>query len=162
MFPPVPGTYALLLRCPTAHCIRIGRLDELQLRPGHYIYVGSAFGPGGLRARIGHHQSAVQRPHWHIDYQRTHTLLESILYRCGARVEHEWAGRIATMRGAVVPMLGFGSSDCECVAHLYWFEDALVAALQRALGRPAVFTECGREPVEASPRLNPSFSRLML
>jgi Uri superfamily endonuclease len=51
------------------------------------------------------------------------------------------------MPGAVVPMLGFGSSDCECVAHLYWFEDALVAALQRALGRPVVFTECRQDPV---------------
>jgi Uri superfamily endonuclease len=129
MLPSARGTYALILRCSTARRVRIGRLGELQLRPGHYIYVGSAFGPGGLRARIGHHQSAVQRPHWHIDYLRNHARLESILYRCGARVEHEWAARIATMRGAAVPVLGFGSSDCECVAHLYWFEDALVAAL---------------------------------
>ncbi|MGE5646166.1 MAG: DUF123 domain-containing protein [Acidobacteriota bacterium] len=25
----------------------------MPLQPGFYVYVGSAFGPGGLRARIG-------------------------------------------------------------------------------------------------------------
>jgi Uri superfamily endonuclease len=106
MIPGAPGTYALLFHCPAARSIRIGRLGELRLHPGHYIYIGSAFGPGGLRARIGHHQSAVNRPHWHIDYLRAHTRLESILYCCGARVEHRWAGRIATMPDVVVPMMG--------------------------------------------------------
>jgi len=138
MFPAGPGTYALLLHCLTARGIRIGRLGELQLRPGRYIYVGSAFGPGGLRARIGRHQSVVRRLHWHIDYLRAHTRLEWILHRCVARVEHEWAGRIATMPDVVMPMLGFGSSDCDCLAHLYWFEDAPVATIKHTLGRPAL------------------------
>jgi hypothetical protein len=37
-------TYARLLRCRTARRIRIGRRGVLHLRPGRYVYVGSAFG----------------------------------------------------------------------------------------------------------------------
>jgi hypothetical protein len=36
--------------------IRIGRLGSVRPRPGHNLYVGSSFGPGGLRVRIGHYQ----------------------------------------------------------------------------------------------------------
>ena len=50
-----PGTYALILRASTAQTIQIGRLGDLVMQPGYYIYVGSAFGPGGLAARVGRH-----------------------------------------------------------------------------------------------------------
>jgi Uri superfamily endonuclease len=31
----------------------------LQLQRGFYVYVGSALGPGGVRARVAHHQKSV-------------------------------------------------------------------------------------------------------
>jgi len=34
------------------------------------MFVGSAFGPGGLRSRIKHHTQPVRSAHWHIDYLR--------------------------------------------------------------------------------------------
>jgi hypothetical protein len=34
--------------------------------------LGSALGPGGLHARIAHHQKLSPRPHWHIDCLRVH------------------------------------------------------------------------------------------
>ncbi len=67
VIPDVPGTYALVLACAVANRIRIGRLGLLRLRPGSYVYVGSAFGPGGLHARISHHQHVTQSPRWHVD-----------------------------------------------------------------------------------------------
>jgi len=48
--------------------LEIGRLGSFNIIPGFYAYVGSAFGPGGLRARIRHHLESVAQPHWHIDY----------------------------------------------------------------------------------------------
>ncbi len=117
--PTVPGTYALLLRSTTAARVRIGRLGIIDLRPGYYVYIGSAFGPGGLRARISHHQRIAQHPHWHIDYLRSHARLAEVLYVCNSRCEHEWAALIAAVPGAVIPMPGFGSSDCHCLAHLF-------------------------------------------
>ena len=119
--PTAPGTYALLLRCTSSARIRIGRLGLLLLQPGWYIYVGSALGPGGLRARIGHHQRIAERPHWHIDYLRRYTRLEAVWYASGARCEHEWLASVGAIPGSAVVMPGFGSSDCGCGTHLYWF-----------------------------------------
>jgi Uri superfamily endonuclease len=133
--PHSPGTYALILRSAATRRIGIGRLGTLQLRPGYYIYIGSAFGAGGLRARIGHHQGAAKSPHWHIDYLRRHTSLESVLCCPGKGREHTWAGRIGAILGARIALPGFGSSDCDCKSHLYWLEDrSLASTLQRVLG----------------------------
>jgi len=122
VIPAAPGTYALALRCGSRRSVRIGRLGVLQLRPGWYVYVGSAFGPGGLRARIGHHLRVARRPHWHVDYLRRRTRLVAVWYVCGARCEHEWAQRLGAVPGAAMPLAGFGSSDCHCPAHLFQFQ----------------------------------------
>ena len=117
------GTYILLLRCTATCAITVGRIGRPQLRPGYYLYVGSAFGPGGLRARIGHHLRRAVRPRWHIDYLRRYTRLEGVWYCCGSRCEHEWAAAISAIPGVEVEMLGFGSSDCRCRSHLYWVSE---------------------------------------
>ena len=65
---PNPGTYALILFCGTNARIQVGRIRKIQLQCGYYVFLGSALGPDGLRARIAHHQKLATRPHWHIDY----------------------------------------------------------------------------------------------
>lgn len=72
------------------------------------------------------------RPHWHIDYLRRHTRLESVWYRCGVPREHDWAAQIAELPTATTVLLGFGSSDCGCDTHLFWFEAALPVAVLKA------------------------------
>jgi len=54
--------------CRQMKRIDIGRLAEFDVAPGFYAYVGSAFGGGGLCARIGHHLESTASPYWHIDY----------------------------------------------------------------------------------------------
>ena len=51
-----PGTYALILQSTINQYLGIGQLGELQVCPGIYIYIGSAFGPGGLLSRVSRHQ----------------------------------------------------------------------------------------------------------
>jgi len=117
-----PGTYALLLTCKSTVPLGIGRLGTLKLQSGIYVYVGSAFGPGGLAARIEHHRRIAVRPHWHIDYLRVACDLVEVWFTTEAtRREHAWAKAVARLPGAGVPMLRFGSSDCDCAAHLFWF-----------------------------------------
>jgi len=60
-------------------------------------------------------------PHWHIDYLRRYTRLEAVWYSSGARCEHECAAVIAGLPGAVVVLARFGSSDCGCETHRFWF-----------------------------------------
>jgi Uri superfamily endonuclease len=121
MPPSDPGTYALVLHCRTARRIRVGSLGKLALTPGWYVYVGSAHGPGGLRARVLHHRGRTARPHWHIDYLRRATRLDAVWWECGTCGEHEWASRIFGGDGASIPLPRFGSSDCRCPAHLFRF-----------------------------------------
>lgn len=120
--PAVAGTYALLLCCRQARLLQIGRRGSMRLAPGCYIYVGSAFGPGGLRARLAHHLRLTDRPHWHLDYLRMATYPQAIWFSTAQhRQEHLWAQLLANSRGARIPLPGFGSTDCRCVTHLFFF-----------------------------------------
>ncbi|HZD57644.1 MAG TPA: GIY-YIG nuclease family protein [Anaerolineales bacterium] len=137
--PRVPGSYALFLNLPGACHFRVGRSGEFFFPSGDYVYLGSAFGPGGLGARLGRHLRGDGTPRWHIDY------LRKIAQVCGyayleanqdvddvpnrgtmhgpAKLECRWSQALAALPGASIPAPGFGASDCEagCPAHLVAF-----------------------------------------
>ncbi|MGO8792996.1 MAG: GIY-YIG nuclease family protein [Terriglobia bacterium] len=117
-----PGTYALVLAASKAAPVPVGKLGSLQVQPGFYVYVGSAQGPGGLPARLAHHLGPSAHPHWHIDYLEARVTPEEVWY-CYDRTswEHPWAHCLGLQRNASVPMAGFGSSDCLCGSHLFFF-----------------------------------------
>jgi len=115
------GTYLLLMQLQEAQQIEVGRLGMLPLKAGWYLYIGSAFGPGGIKARCGHHRKISVRPRWHVDYLRAVAPLREIWFSHDpARREHQWAGLVRERRGMQVPMPGFGSSDCDCETHLLY------------------------------------------
>lgn len=117
-----PGTYALILTASADRWIEIGKFGKFLIQPGYYVYAGSAFGPGGLKARIAHHARISQRPHWHIDYLRLALPLDEVWYSYdSARHEHQWADAFHRLKGATRPMVGFGASDCSCISHLLLF-----------------------------------------
>ena len=59
------GTYALLLKLPKQGQLQVGALGTFAFQAGWYVYVGSAFGPGGLAARVGRHLRGLGTPcHW--------------------------------------------------------------------------------------------------
>jgi Uri superfamily endonuclease len=118
-----PGTYALLLRASSAQSVEVGALGSMAVDPGWYVYVGSAFGSGGLQARVERHVRGDGALHWHVDYLRAATDLEAVWYTHDeARRECAWATCLRERVGAQVPLAGFGASDCDCEAHLTAFE----------------------------------------
>jgi Uri superfamily endonuclease len=128
--PVQPGTYALILRLPEPQTIAIGRLGRFEFGPGLYFYLGSARGPGGVRARLGRHLRRGERLHWHIDYLVGTAQVPAYAYCLseGGSVlldstECEWSQRLAALPGTVVPVPKFGASDCTsgCPAHLVHF-----------------------------------------
>lgn len=136
--PAGPGCYALVLALGSTTHVDVGRLGPLELLPGYYIYVGSAFGPGGLRARLSRHWAGASRRYWHIDYLRAVSKPVSAWFQVQRESrEHEWAAALARGRSLdAVP--GFGCSDCRCVSHLYHSAAApSFAAFRRRLGRSA-------------------------
>ena len=60
--PTSPGTYALHIYLPSARTLKVGNLGEFNLPHGDYVYLGSAFNPGGLRARLGRHIRGGGKP----------------------------------------------------------------------------------------------------
>lgn len=134
------GTYALFFRLPSPMEVQAGRLGSAPLPAGWVIYVGSALGPGGLRARLRRHLAREKRVHWHIDALSTRIRPEFWLARAdGERHECAWTQHLAAHPAASIPVLGFGSSDCRrgCQSHLIAFpaemdREALITWLLRS------------------------------
>jgi Uri superfamily endonuclease len=121
---PAPGTYALVMRCLAETKVAVGRWGEIRLESGYYTYVGSAFGPGGVRARVSRHLRQDKRRHWHLDYVRGHLAPISVWYTHDeARREHGWAQSLQS-HAAFTGIEGFGCSDCGCIAHFFASEVA--------------------------------------
>lgn len=120
--PHAPGTYILVLRVDRPCTVAVGKLGTATLTPGWLLYAGSAFGPGGLAARLRHHLRPAARPHWHIDYLRTALDLCEI-WACASpqRLEHRFASILQAAPGSSIPLPRCGASDCRCAAHLFHF-----------------------------------------
>lgn len=122
--PKASGVYVLVFRLDVPLELQVGRLGQQRFPAGHLLYVGSAFGPGGLRARLSRHLKSEKRKHWHIDALTTE--ISPLAYLCdasGRRLECQWAQHLADLPDAFTPSPGFGSSDCRCgcAAHLIAF-----------------------------------------
>ena len=103
--------------------LEIGRLGTFPIVPGFYAYIGSAFGAGGLRARLGHHLESTAAPHWHIDYLLQLARPVEIWYTTASRkLEHQWADLLEKAPHFRVPIPRFGSSDYRRSrsSHLYY------------------------------------------
>jgi Uri superfamily endonuclease len=102
----------------------IGKLGWMHVIPGYYIYTGSAFGPGGLRARLARHLGPPANCHWHIDYLRLATQpVEVWTTTSNEKLEHAWAGAFRCLPHASIPLKRFGASDCRCASHLIYLPD---------------------------------------
>ena len=158
--PATTGSYVLLLTIDAPAVLDMPRLGKVQLDAGQYAYVGSAHGPGGLRARVGRHLRVDKPLHWHIDYLTAAIrVVHVVALASAARLECTWAKRLLALNGASVPVPGFGSSDCRnrCPAHLIRLPDGLnLAEVEEAL-----LVEHGAEADQRTParRYRPGLAR---
>lgn len=130
-----PGTYALVLRVQKGVRLSVGRRHELGIERGYYVYIGSAFGPGGVGARVRRHCRVAKPNHWHIDYLREHSIpLGAWISYEPIHLEHRWAEKLCdAVELTTIP--GFGCSDCNCSSHLFFTSSAPAFALySRYLG----------------------------
>jgi len=111
------GSYLLLLELEKDRVIEVGHLGKIRFERGYYIYVGSAMGK--LTTRIARHKRRHKSHHWHIDYlTEAADSVVPLPVRSSQRLECEMARALSSVmeRGPD----GFGSSDCQCVTHLFW------------------------------------------
>jgi len=124
--PAEPGAYLLLIELAAPLALDIPRLGAAPLAPGRYAYGGSAYGPGGLRARIGRHLRRDKAQRWHVDRLTAAGRVTGVHAVQGGR-ECALVGDLLANPGVFVPVPGFGSSDCRsCPAHLVMLPDGFV------------------------------------
>jgi len=105
------GTYVLLFH------LRESVRNRLGVFSGDYCYVGSAFGPGGLEARVRRHLRPSKPIRWHIDLLTSSPAFEAAsLFFTPERIECEVAGALSSL---LPGHPRFGSSDCSCPTHLF-------------------------------------------
>jgi len=113
-----PGAYGFVVRLSQVLDLEIGKFDRVSLPKGLYFYGGSAFGPGGLKARLGRHIRPKSKLHWHIDHVTSAgKMVAAGVIKNGS--ECKLVDQALTRPGALIPLPGFGSSDCRnCASHL--------------------------------------------
>jgi len=128
--PDEPGAYQLVLYLPREVSLQVGALGTFLFPAGTYLYTGSAL--GGLRARVRRHLEGARRLRWHIDYLLQHARVEEVrLYPARERIECDLNRQLLAQPGTRVVARGFGSSDCNCPAHLVYLASEQAPDLDR-------------------------------
>ena len=110
--PAEKGTYVLILCLCQTQRLTIGRLGSFIMGAGHYAYLGSAFGPGGVAARVGHHLDRAKSLRWHIDYLLTIAEpVEAWFASSDRKLEKDWADLMPRVPGLHPCIPRFGASD---------------------------------------------------
>ncbi|MDI6720801.1 MAG: GIY-YIG nuclease family protein [Candidatus Aenigmarchaeota archaeon] len=116
------GSYILLISVRKDSAIRIGKLGSISFPKGFYCYVGSAM--NSLENRVNRHYSKEKKLRWHIDYllSSPHVFIRNVLaFPSENRMECDISQLVKEKADRVVRK--FGSSDCRCEGHLYYFRD---------------------------------------
>lgn len=128
------GTYILVLKMVESAYVTVGRLGTFKLNKGFYFYIGSAFGSGGLKARLRHHANPTHSPRWHIDYLKNSASLSDIIVSCSpVMYEHVWADILLNADFTQPTINRFGASDCNCPTHLFYSRTRRLANLTETM-----------------------------
>jgi Uri superfamily endonuclease len=119
--PPIrKGNYLLHLHLEQSCSISTLRGQACALPAGYYLYIGSAFGSGGLRARLARHLRHEKKMHWHIDYLLVRAkVVAAWEIELAESREHEIARFLSVQKQFFCAIPRFGASDCSCETHLF-------------------------------------------
>lgn len=116
------GSYVLVLENPEDQEIAFSAGEGGRVHPfpmGFYAYVGSAM--GGLNSRLRRHARRRKRSFWHIDRLTERMRIKRSIPIRGRRLECDLARALSAISDG--PVEGFGSSDCGCSSHLFFFRE---------------------------------------
>jgi len=115
------GIYIVVVKIEKNKTIPTGKLEYSKYKSGYYVYAGSA--KTNLLKRIKRHINKKKKTfHWHIDYLtaaaeevKTFGIYTDRFSEC------DIAEGLIQVGGCEIP--NFGSSDCKCSSHLYYFKE---------------------------------------
>lgn len=113
------GAYLLLTTLESSKNIMVGKLGMINFKEGFYLYAGS--GKMNLSKRIKRHENRKKKNlRWHVDYLTVKAdRIRSFPIYTSKDIECALAGEMIKIGGEPVPE--FGSSDCSCSSHLFYF-----------------------------------------
>lgn len=125
------GSYIIVIYLHKETRIVIGALGKISFNKGFHIYVGSAMGTSGsttLENRVKRHllPSKNKKIHWHIDYlleNNNSNITTLYLIPTIYKLECHLAKELLMVSNGHIN--GFGSSDCKCQSHLFYFKEFL-------------------------------------
>ncbi len=127
---PDSGTYGILLSVEGTHRLAVGSLGALRFPPGTYVYTGGA--ARGLASAVDRLVRAEGSGQRHVDRLDPLAAERAAETFPGEPVPCELATHIARLPGAL-PVLGFGSTGCSCLTHLYGFLDQDLDEVRKGL-----------------------------
>lgn len=115
------GSYLVALELIAPAQIKVGALGSVSFKAGWYVYAGSA--QKNLSQRVARHLRHGRKGlHWHIDYLTAQAgKIIGLPIASQDNLECELATGLRSIGGEAVQR--FGSSDCGCESHLYYFPD---------------------------------------
>ncbi|MFW9818759.1 MAG: DUF123 domain-containing protein [Candidatus Thorarchaeota archaeon] len=123
------GSYILALYIDGDIQIEVGALGLIIFKKGFYFYIGSAMGEYGsstLLNRVKRHflSKNEKKIHWHIDYLLAdlHTIIIKI-YLIPSKYPLECIIAREFPKICDNSIKNFGSSDCKCISHLFYFKN---------------------------------------
>ena len=116
------GAYILVLKLNSGKNIKVGALGKIKFKKGFYCYVGSAIGNTTIEKRCRRHFKKKKALRWHIDYLiKEAKIVEIFAIPSKRKKECKIAKKILGKADNSIPK--FGSSDCKCKSHLFYFKD---------------------------------------
>jgi len=113
-------TYLLLIYLKRSSILKIGKKGYKEFEKGYYVYVGSGRRYGFQR--IIRHIKKLKKLKWHIDYLLRMGEIEMVWIILGGITNECQLSSSLQKRGLII-MKKFGSSDCKCPSHLFYFKN---------------------------------------
>jgi sugar fermentation stimulation protein A len=114
------GVYMLVLHLPEATSLPVAALGDVRFKRGWYVYVGSA--QRCLTRRLERHLRLRKNHHYHIDFLRQQAgWVRAFPVRGSDTAECRLAEEVR--RISLGETRHFGSSDCRCPSHLFYFSE---------------------------------------
>jgi len=112
------GAYILSIHLEGLTSIAIPKMKTAKLQPGTYLYAGSAYGSGGIAARLKRHFKKHKKVHWHVDRLTSVAVTVEALAVLGGN-ECVLTEALISSGQFKTAIHGFGNSDCRtCDSHL--------------------------------------------
>jgi Uri superfamily endonuclease len=113
-----PGAYLLSINVSKQLLLEIASLSVPTLASGRYVYCGSAYDPGGIRARVRRHLRRDKSVRWHADCLTMAGRVSKVAVLVGGS-ECALMEGLRTLPGITAPVPSFASYYCRaCPSHL--------------------------------------------